>query len=343
MDVRLRTKSGENREAIEERPPAVVSGRRAVGRVLLQDFDQVGFGLRRFRLRSGRARDVLELSGRSFLEGFNAAVTWPVGDRLASAIDRLDPSFRGFAYEGAGMACALLDVLGWSRGRNLRELLAGPASAYPHLVHVGAGWAFAKLRMRPGRGVPLMRDPLLRWLSCDGYGFHQGFFHSDRVVGRQAVERGLTTDQRAIRDQGLGRSLWFHECADPEGIALRIGEFPVQRRGDLWSGVGLAAGYAGGVPSAELHLLAVLAGEYRADLAQGCAFACEARRVSGIVPEHTHNAAAVLVGTSVDVAGAWTSQSLAGLVPPLGTSDRYQQWRAGIRRLWSSHTEGQSR
>src|SRR2546429_76531 len=93
------------------------------------------------------------------------------------------------------------------------------------------------LGVRPGLRRSVTPDPLLRWLAWDGFGFHQGFFHADRVVGGRVLERGLTADQRAIRDQGLGRSLWFHECADPEGIVLRVNEFARDRRADLWAGV----------------------------------------------------------------------------------------------------------
>ncbi len=300
------------------------------------------FGLRRFRLRNGPAREVLEHSGQAFLEGFNAALARPVGDRLADAIDDVGLEFRGFAYEGAGMACGLLDLLGWTGGRNVRALLAGPATHYPHLVHVGVGWAYARLRLRPDWGKPLLRDPMLRWLAWDGFGFHQGFFHSDRVVGGQGVELGLTADQRSIRDQGLGRSLWFHECADPEGIALRIGEFQTRRRCDLWSGVGLAATYAGGAQLSELESLRTLSGEYQADLAQGCSFACEARRTSGVVPDHTELAAGVLAGASADLAGSWARQALTPPGLTAGTVQHYQQWRAGIRQQWSSHTERSS-
>jgi hypothetical protein len=178
---------------------------------------------------------------------------------------------------------------------------------------------------------------MFRWLAWDGYGFHQGFFRANRVVGAKSVERGLTPDQRAIRDQGLGRSLWFHECADPEGIALRIGEFTPERQGDLWSGIGLAATYAGGGQPTELRSLVDLAGDHGADLAQGCSFACAARQVSGIVPPHTHAAATALAGATPEVAAWWAVQSLAALGPAAHTSEDYRRWRAGIRGQWSDH------
>ncbi|WP_406631186.1 DUF1702 family protein [Amycolatopsis sp. WGS_07] len=303
-----------------------------VARALRQDLRQADFGRRRFRLRPGPAREVLEASGRAFLIGLNASVE-PASDALGRQVSALEPELRGFAFEGAGMGCALLDLLLPVRRGRVAALLRGPAADYPHLVHVGIGWAYARLRLRPFFRAPAV-DPLLRWLAWDGFGFHQGFFHTDRVVGRHRVEPGLSDGARGIRDQGLGRALWFCECADPDGVALRIAEFPAERHADLWSGIGLAATYAGGADAGELARLADLSGPFRAHLAQGCAFACAARRVSGIVPAHTDKAAEVLAGAGTDVAAEWTDRALAALGAHPSTLAHYQRWRAEIRHLW---------
>ncbi|MER6877270.1 DUF1702 family protein, partial [Amycolatopsis sp. NPDC000673] len=68
--------------------------------------------------------------------------------------------------------------------------------------------------------------------------------------------------------------------------------------------------------------------------AQGCAFACAARRVSGIVPAHTDKAAEVLAGASTDVAADWTVLALGQCAPYPSTLAHYQRWRAEIRYLW---------
>ena len=295
------------------------------------DLRQADFGLRRFRLRPGPAREVLESAARAFLTGLNAPLD-AVGERVAG----LEPELRGFAFEGAGMGCALRDLLiPVGRGR-VAALLGGPGAEYPHLVHVGIGWAYARLRLRPVR--PAGADPLLRWLAWDGYGFHQGFFRTDWAVGRQRAEYRLGGEARRVRDQGLGRALWFCECAEPEGVALRIAEFPFGRQADLWSGIGLAATYAGGADAGELARLADLSGTFRAHLAQGCAFACAARRVSGIVPAHTDKAAEVLAGATASAAADWTDEALAVLGPRPSTIADYQRWRAEIRQQWERNS-----
>lgn len=308
-------------------------------RLLRQDLGQVDFGVRRFRLREGPARGKLEDSGRAFLEGFNHAVSLRGAEAVRGALDEVPEDFRGFAFEGAGMGCALLDLLTLSRGSRLRGLLEESGPEYPHLIHVGAGWAFAKLRLRPWKWLPV-GDPWLRWLAWDGFGFYQGFFDSDRVVAGCGFESRLDLQQLAMRDQGLGRCLWFHECADPEALRLRVAEFPQWRRRDLWSGIGLAATYAGGASEDELRALVEASAGYRAHLAQGAAFACAARRCARTpLPEHCRTAAPILVGVPAQIAAEWTDTALADLDPRPASAEQYLAWRAGVRRLWAAHTQ----
>jgi hypothetical protein len=307
-----------------------------LSRLLCQDMKHADFGLRRFRLRPGPARHVLESAARAFLTGLNAAFDARSAGALVDRLATVDAEHAGFAWEGAGMGAAVLDLVTVSGGRRVARLLADPAGAYPHLVHVGIGWAYARLRLRPGSGLP-SADPLLRWLAWDGFGFHQGFFHADRVIGGQRVERGLAPGTRAVRDQGLGRALWFHECAEPEGVGLRIGEFEPGRRADLWSGIGLAATYAGGADTDELARLVELAGPYRAHLAQGSAFASKARLVGAVVPAHTELAARMITGAPAADAADWTEHALVTLGPGAATLADYQRWRANTRQLWERH------
>ncbi|MFI6319953.1 DUF1702 family protein [Nonomuraea sp. NPDC050556] len=305
-------------------------------RLLHQDPAQVDFERRGFRL--GPARSTLEAAGLAFLTGFNAANEARDVNDVSARIGTLPPDRWGFAYEGAGMAFAVHDVLTLSRGARLAALLDGPGRDYPHLIHVGAGWAFARMRLRPW-AMPNALDPLLRWLSWDGYGFHQAFFATERALVGQRVEAGVTGVRLAVRDQGMGRALWFAECATADPIAARIACFPPERRGDLWSGVGLAATYAGGAGTDELVRLARQAGDYRAELAQGAAFACAARLRSGIVPVHTQVAVTVLAEVDHERASAWTDEAMRHVTP---TAEGYQLWRAGIRRLWGSRRSVQS-
>ena len=181
----------------------------------------------------------------------------------------------GFAFEGAGMGLFLLDLLTpWRRDR-LSAFLSGPGAPHVYMVHVGAGWALAQLGLRVDRALTRF-DPLLRWLVMDGYGFHQGYFRWPRCVEGQWVPARLSGYARRGFDQGLGRSLWFVEGADGARITASIARFPRARQADLWSGVGLACAYAGGVTAEPIQQLRSMAGVNLPSLAQGAAFAAKA-------------------------------------------------------------------
>jgi hypothetical protein len=317
------------------------SGRKISG-LLCRDERQIDFGVRRFRLSTGPQREILETASRAFVTGFNAAITSAAPADLAASLDELGEQQRGHALEGAGMAATVLDVLTLRRGRRLRALLAGPGRGYPHLVLAGAGRGYASLRMRPSRLVRAMptdrgTHPALRWLAWDGYGFHRGFFAADLTIGAQRIPRKLTGEQRSLFDQGVGRSLWFHECADPDAVALRIAEFEPSRRGNLWSGIGLAATYTGGADVADLGRLATLAGGHRADLALGSALACAARTHAGLIPGHTAAAAHALTGALAEDASRWVAAGLVRMGPSAASPGGYQLWRQEICGLWTAY------
>jgi hypothetical protein len=274
------------------------------------------------------ARNALLEVVAAFGEGYNRALT---GDLDVSGLPR---HLHGFAFEGAAMSSTLLDTLTLSGSRRLRALAEGAGGSYIHLIHVGAGWALARLRRSRWRGIG---DPMLRWLAWDGWGFHQAYFHPRRVFHDHWVERGASGAGRSIRDQGTGRALWFYTGADPELIARLIGGYPRQRRSDLWAGIGLAAAYTGvHHPVNEL----ITAGDgYRAHLAQGAAFAAKAHVLGGHVPPGAVRGIELLTGVSPDQAAGWTDQALA-LIPRPDSPRDYERWRAEIRQSFERHSGG---
>src|SRR5215211_6787149 len=203
--------------------------------------DEAGFDRRGF---AGAPRRRLELVGRTFVSGYRAALRDDDPGALAAALAPVDRELSGFAWEGAAMGVALRDALAPWRPARLPALLAGPGRAHRYMVHVGAGWALARLRRAPAAIRSL--DPVLRWLALDGYGFHQGYFQPARHLHAGDRPRGFAGYAARAFDQGLGRSLWFAQAAQPEAVRRAVGAFEETRRPDLWSGVALAAAYAGG-------------------------------------------------------------------------------------------------
>jgi hypothetical protein len=289
--------------------------------------EAVSFERRGFALVPGPRRRLEEV-GQAFVHGYRAALEDGDPAALERAIACVDAELRGFAYEGAAMGVALRDMLSPWRSSLLDRLLAGSGRAHVYMVHVGAGWALARLRRRPQATLRL--DPLLRWLALDGYGFHQGYFRPQRHLRRGALPRGFFGYAARAFDQGLGRSLWFVEAAQPEPIAAAIRRFDERRRPDLWSGVALAAAYAGAADQRTLGLLPVVGAGYGSHLAQGAAFAAAAREHAGNPATHTELACRLLTGLPAHVAAALTDRAARDL-PPDDVEPSYEIWRRRLR------------
>jgi len=263
--------------------------------------------------------------------GYHAALDTPQVDVLSSKLDVVSAEMRGFAYEGAAMALAILDALTPWPTRRLRDFLDGPGVDHIYMAYVGAGWALARLR-RPVKRLPSGWDPILGWLAMDGYGFHEGYFHWPEVVERQRIPSSLSGYARNVFLQGLGRSLWFVFGADVERIERAIGKFPSAFVGDLWSGVGLACAYAGGIDDDGLAALVRAVGDQGPSLAQGAAFAAKARDRAGNPAQHTERACRVICGVTAQVAVRLTDIAFEDL-PVTGPEPAYEIWRRRLRTL----------
>jgi hypothetical protein len=279
----------------------------------------------------------LERVGLEFLGGYHTALEEAsVNDLAARLNSSVEEEFRGFAFEGAAMALTLLDRVHLHRG-SFREFAEGPGAAHTYMLHVGAGWAFARLpwvRRRLDRAMASL-DPVLRWLAIDGYGFHEGYFYWPRTIRQHLVPAAVNGYARRAFDQGLGRSLWFVEGADSGRVACAIASFPQSRRSDLWAGIGLACTYAGGADASGIHRLREHAGPDATAMAQGAAFAAEARRRAGNLTENCEAACRVLCGMT---AGEAASLALAERenLPPDGEMPAYEVWRQRLEKRFAA-------
>jgi hypothetical protein len=279
----------------------------------------------------------LESAGGAFVAGYNTALARPKISDLNARLNDIESMYRGFAFEGAAMALTLLDLTTpWNRRRfnNYLETAAGDAHWY--MIHIGAGWAVARLPWARRKFERVMRryHPLYSWLMLDGYGFHEGFFYTERYIRQQTPPRRLTHHARRVFDQGLGRSLWFSQGANVARIAAAVSSFGQNRQADLWSGVALAASYAGGVTKDALESLHVQASNYATNLAQGAAFAAKARQRAGNPVQHTEMASEIFCHMPADEAAAVTDECLENL-PMGGAEPAYQVWRAKISGRFS--------
>ena len=314
-------------------------------RILTPDTKETKLARRGFYEKSPAARELLESVGEHFLAGY--AIAAEAGS-IAEAEDRLEKlptEFRGFAYEGAGMAFGVRDGLPFG-GHWVADFIAGPGLPHIYMVYVGVGWALARLpRFRWASATTALTDPVLRWLALDGYGFHQAYFHTERYVRGQYQEPDFPWPQEGPSsyashaiDQGIGRATWFVCGADPDRVADQLDAFPESRRADLYSGAGLAATYAGGLSKAELWTFRGRGSACSPQLAQGSAFGAAARIRAGLETPHTSVATEVLCGITPQQASricdeALPSPSEGGAVPA------FELWRQRIASQLTSLQE----
>ena len=285
---------------------------------------------RGFAVSDDNVRANLEKIGQMFVAGYHAAL---LDDNPQSLADHLNKTiaieYQGFAFEGAGMGLTLLDLLPLGRNNRLRTFVDGPGNNHYYMIHVGAGWALARLKRRVDKYLKRC-DPVVGWLVVEGYGFHETYFDWPRVLEKQERPKHLQGYAGRVFDQGLGRCLWFVKGSDPDRIAHTIATFPDSRQADIWSGVGLACGYAGGVDADAIQRLATLADVYQTPMAQGAAFAAGARHRAGNPVAHTELACQILWRSSL----AETAHLVeaAGIEIPLnGPEPTWETWRQRVQ------------
>jgi hypothetical protein len=318
----------------------LASWRRLRSRIMTPDVSETRLEVRGFHVKNPESKQLLETIGRTFLSGFSSAAQSRDQSQARQLLDQVPVRFRGFAYEGAAMGFSVLDGLS-AGGHRTERFLRGPGAGHVYMVYVGMGWAMARLPRLAWRTISAP-DPLLRWLVLDGYGFHQAYFHTDRYVRRREQAQHFPwprdgSSRYALRaiDQGIGRALWFVCGTDTDLVAETVAGFPAHRQADLYSGVGLAATYAGGAGEGELRHLWELAGAYRPQVAQGSAFAAEARLLAGLMVPHVELATQVLCDTTPALAAKVCAQRrpTPGPSPDERADDAepaYENWRQNV-------------
>lgn len=304
-------------------------------RALRISFEEVTFYRRGFVADRRGPRERLERIGQTFLQGYHAALNDEGLEALTFHLEAIDRELCGFAYEGAAMALTLLDQLSLGNRNRLLAFLHGAGSRHTYMVHVGVGWAVARipwLRSNLDQSMAHL-DPLLRWLVVDGKGFSDFYFGSSSFLRRPERLNRLQNYARQAYAQGVGRSLWFVTGASVERIAGTISALPRQLHGDLWSGAGLACAMAGGTDRSAVERLRARAGIHKAALAQGAAFAAKARQRAGNLTEHTEMACQVICGLSANAAAQVTDAMLQKL-PADGAAPAYEIWRQRIQSQW---------
>lgn len=262
----------------------------------------------------------LETIGKSFLTGYHDAII----DKKVFYESHLSPTYMGFAYEGAAMGFALRDLMGFNNYKRIHQFIKHQPK-HIYMIHVGIGWALARVPFVNIVKQTNKFDPLLKGLIIDGYGFHQAYFKTKSYVFDRKFPTELKGHFINAFYQGMGRALWFVFTGQPHKIATHINTFSQEFRSDLWAGVGLAMGYAGGVSETILKQLKSHGDNYLREIGQGVTFACKARLLANNLGKHTQLAAHIFCQMSAENAAHLTDIAL-GLVDK-SAPNSYMQWR----------------
>lgn len=301
-------------------------------RMLGISLDEVTFKRRGFDDDGRGAMARLEHVGRVFLHGYHAALDDEGPEVLAFKLDRVEHEFSGFAYEGAAMGLTLLDQLSLRKRNRLLTFLHGVGSSHTYMVHVGVGWAIARvpwLRRNFYRAMDQL-DPLLRWLAADGTGFSDFYFKSQSFLRSPKRLNRFQGYVRHAYAQGVGRSLWFVAGANTDRVASTISLLPRPLHADLWSGAGLACAMAGGAERVAVERMRTAAGVFQPALGQGAAFAAKARQRANTPMVHTEMVCQIFCGLSAVEAARLTDAMLENL-PEDGETPAYEIWRQRIQ------------
>jgi enediyne biosynthesis protein E3 len=293
-----------------------------LGKLLELSPAQASFAVRGFTATDPARRKVLEQIGETFIAGYNAGLQAETISDLARWVALVPEHLRGFAAEGAAMATAVADALSFATAR-LPRLISRFGREFVYLVHVGAGWAVARVPWHRRRILAAL-DPLLMWLAYDGLGFHDCYFnHANVLAGWRRARSGYA---KHAYDQGIGRALWFVRGGSSQLAAASIRSLPAERAGDLFSGLGLAMAYAGPTRCDDVGEALTLAKREAPHFGQGVAFACEARARAGHIPVHTRLAAEA-IGFEATALAALTRSASEELPATEGSVPRYELWR----------------
>jgi len=305
---------------------------------LCLDASEADFAVRKFVKRSPAEVDRFELIGKTFIEGYNLALLGkaPIATIINSS--NATPSHLGFYSEGVAMGAAIADALPSLNSKNLDKWIAQERAQYDYLNHIGAGWALAKVPWRKKKILDVL-NPTWKWLAFDGLGFHDTYFYHEKITKGWKRKRLKGYEGRAY-DQGVGRALWFVACGDLAIAKELIDHLDCNsdRGQDLWSGLGLAITYAGGeLPNSPEN---IIDSRYLPSLAQGCAFALEARSKQGFFPKNCKEVAKLLIPSiSINDCVALVKESLSE-VRNRNVDEQYEFWRVRVRDKLSKNLCG---
>ncbi len=230
----------------------------------------------------GKAQPRLEQVGKTVVHGYNVAVEHGLGDDLTAIINTIEEEKVGFFHEGVAMGLYTLDLFSVFNKNRFWDFIKNQGSHHEYMSYIGAGLATGVFNRSFERFLE-KACPMSGCLVLDGIGFYNAFFKTKKTIMRRLVPKNIEKNPFYLEryDNGIGRAVWFYNAGNPKEIAKTIKSFPYDRQGDIWSGVGLAATYAGGVSADDISALKKVSGSHSLMLGQGAFLAVHTRHTAG--------------------------------------------------------------
>ncbi|WP_340200608.1 DUF1702 family protein [Ascidiimonas sp. W6] len=276
---------------------------------------EANFKLRGFE-KDSPAQARLELVAKTVVSGYNTALETGLSDDLTTNTETIKKELVGFFNEGIGMGLYTLDVFSPFNRDRFWRFIKGKGKNHEYMSYIGAGIASGVFFNLPFEKFAEKADPTSGLLILNGLGFYYAYFKPKKTLKNMYMPKSVKKDPFYIEcyDNGIGRALWFYNGGVPSSIAKTISNFPKERQGAIWSGVGLAATYAGGVSELKIKELQQLAGSLSHMLGEGSILACHTRDIAGN-PHASDSTERILTGRSVkecNLFAAITKENLNG-------------------------------
>lgn len=257
------------------------------------------------------ARHEIRESCGAFMNAYNVVLEVGFSEELTTKLKLFGGDLEGYAYQGASMGLTMLDYMSPLGGHRFEQFVSENPN-HISLAHIGAGFVISVLKRDLEKCLSKM-IPMERWWAIDGFGFHAGAFNWKNYVDKQTIPQRFKGYASRAFDQGLGRGIWFLYGGDVLRVTKQIQSFPLNRHGDLWSGVGLASTYTPGINEETFHNLKVAADDQASYLALGAALAANPLHLTNNIVDHTNLACSIFCGMSAVDAAQLTLKIKPGL------------------------------
>jgi hypothetical protein len=244
------------------------------------------------------AQKRLEFVAKTVVNGYNTAVENGLNDDLRAITKSKTKELSGFFHEGIGMGLYALDIFSIQKKNRFWKYIDEKEKKHEYMSYIGAGLTCgvfnASFKKVIDKGCPMSAC-----LVIDGVGFYYAMFKTKKTLQKFYIPKSIKNNSFYLEryDNGIGRALWFYNSGEPERIQKTISTFSEERRPAIWSGIGLAAAYAGGVSLAKIKRLKELSEKHSLMLGQGVLLAAHTRYTAGN-PQKDENTVVILTGAT---------------------------------------------